>query len=140
MGLTVAALPLLLGEPIAIRRAPQRYAFEPYAPVQISRSDAFRRSRSPEELELDVVGVAEREHGIRRVVEVLDARVWDTELIESFGPLIEVYAGGDEELQVVETGPKLGERLAGVLCVADQAEHQRAARLDEADVAHLAIG
>src|SRR4051812_3211146 len=55
-----------------------------------------------EQLERDVVGVAERE--ARPVAGVGDLTVFDTELIEMDGPLGELVARGDAECDVVEAG------------------------------------
>jgi hypothetical protein len=95
--------------------------------------------RSPEELELDVVRVSEDHHRVRRVVEILHARVRDAKVVQPLSPLVKVLSPGHQELQMVKTGSELAEDFARVGSVTDKTEHEPAARLGEADVAHTAV-
>jgi len=58
--------------------------------------------------------------------------VWDPELIEVLRPLLQLPATIDEELEMIEASSELTERLARVRGMTDEAEHQLAVRLDEA--------
>jgi hypothetical protein len=68
--------------------------------------------RSPEELELDVVRITERDHRVRGVIEPLDPGVSNAKLIESHRPFVEVLAALNQELDVVEPGVRLVERVS----------------------------
>lgn len=66
----------------------------------VGRLASVRRSRRspPEELELDVVGVAECQHRVCCVVELLDARMLDAHRIQPSRPFEEVGLVGNQEL------------------------------------------
>jgi hypothetical protein len=64
-------------------------------------------SAPAEELELDVVRVAEGEHRIRRVVELFHTGVLDSHLVEPCGPLVEILTLFDDELEMIESRPML---------------------------------
>jgi hypothetical protein len=68
-----------------------------------------------EDLQLDVVGIAEDDHRVgHRLVGVDDAGVLDAELVQPAGPRVQAGAVSDAERDVVKAGPALVEGLAGV--------------------------
>ncbi len=78
-----------------------------------------------DELELDVVGIAEHQRRERRrPLDVADTRVGDAQLVELGRPGVEVRAAGHSEADVIEAGPTLVERLAVVGLVMVQADEQ----------------
>ena len=106
----------------------------------LESSSAHRGQRStPEELELDVVRIAEGEHRVGRVVELLDTRVHDAHIVEPSGPLEEIVALCYDEFEMVESRSMLIELVTGIPGVTHQAQHELADRLDEADVAHALV-
>jgi hypothetical protein len=106
----------------------------------LSHSEALELARAtpgtPEELQLDVVWVAEREHGIRGVRRLLDPGVWHPELVQSGGPVIKVAALGNQELEVIEPRLELveGTGLAAMVNQAQLDTGMRPAKADELDV------
>ncbi len=97
-------------------------------------SDPLSGWRPPEELELDVVGVAKGEHGVPGVPGFLDSRVRDLEPVQSLGPFVEVFSAINQELQMIETRAELAEGLAGMLSVTNEAEDKLALRFHQSDV------
>src|SRR3954451_10527827 len=71
-----------------------------------------RSGRRAEQLERDVVRIAERQAGA--VVGIHDAAVRDVERVEVLLPHLELSAVGAAEGDVIETGTMLFERLAGL--------------------------
>jgi len=94
--------------------------------------------RAPKELQLDVVGVAESEHGVRGVEGFLHTGVAYSELVQPGGPGVEVAALGDQELQVIQPRPELGE-CTRIRPVINQAQLHAAAQLTEVDQCDVAF-
>src|SRR6202044_323909 len=94
---------------------------------------AFRVSAGQvDELELDVVRIPEDEHGVRnRLVGVDHAGMRDAEFVQPAGPRVEVSAAGHPERDVVQAGPALVERLAGVGLVVVKSDRHAGARLHQ---------
>lgn len=79
-----------------------------------------------EQLELDVIGIPEDDHGVRnRVLGVDHAGVIDAELVEPGGPGIEICPSGDPERDVVQASPALLERLPGVSVMVVQPDREK---------------
>ena len=93
----------------------------------------------PEELELDVVGVTEGEHGVPGVVGFLDSGVRDFEPVQPLRPFVEVFSAIHQELQVIETRSEFAERFPRMLVVTDKAKNELTMRLKESDVVHAAV-
>jgi hypothetical protein len=83
-----------------------------------------------DELELDVVGIAEHDDRIRhRIGRIDDPGILDTEAIELACPGVEVGAAGDRERHVVQARAALVEGLARVAVVVMQPDRDTRARL-----------
>jgi hypothetical protein len=90
------------------------------------------RRRRPDELELDVVRVAEHQGGERkRLLLIPHAGVLDTELVEPRRPRVQLIAAGDAEGHVVKASAALIEALSGVGRVDVQPDDDVRARLDD---------
>jgi hypothetical protein len=87
---------------------------------------------APEELQLDVVWVAEREHGVRGVRRLLDPGVPYSQLVQSDRPVVKIAALGNQELQVIEPSLELAEE-ARLAAVVNQAELNAAMLPGQAD-------
>src|SRR3954451_17286346 len=94
---------------------------------------------APEELKLNVVRVAKRQHRVRCVRWLLDPRVWDAQFIEPIDPLHQLPSITDEKLKMIETVAALAERFTVVRCVADEAEDETAQRLDQGHVGQASV-
>ena len=88
--------------------------------------------RSPEEFKLDVVWIAEGDHGVGGVGGLLDAGMAYSQLVQARHPGIKFIAVGHQELQVIQPDPEFVE--GGVPgSVIHQAEFHAADRLSEVD-------
>ena len=83
----------------------------------------------PEELKLDVVGVAEGKHCVPRVRRLLDTRMGDSKRIETLGPLVQICSICDQELKVVKSSIELVEGVLGSPRVLHQTDFEPRARL-----------
>jgi hypothetical protein len=95
--------------------------------------------RAPEELQLDVVWIAEGEHRINCIGRLLDARVAYSKLVQPGRPDVEVTPLGNQELQVIQPRAELV-KGTWVRAVINQAELQAAAWQGEADLGGVTVG
>src|SRR5437870_4165269 len=63
----------------------------------------------------------------------------DAELVETFGPFVEIVSTIDEKLQVVEAGVRLVERVSRVRAVADETEDEAGRRIMRHEVSELPL-
>jgi hypothetical protein len=95
---------------------------------------------SPEELELDVVGITKCEHGVTCVLGRLHPRMLDAQVIQLRCPLIEILSSVQQELQVIKTCTELVEGFPLIPCVPDEGKDKLTLWLTQSDIAHPAVG